>query len=191
MPVTSVFKRNNNQIPDDFMQRLLQNGQVSWAIAHFSKKGMNMNSVVRNTLQNASLVRWMITIGLVAVVATLVGCGSTKVYTADKTVVYKDNVYNVSQVKVFSPKNEAILADKSTVNLKGMEKKAFEKLLEDNENSVFVRQTFMLDSDELVYQATSVTKWNDLSKMNKRFSSAQSDLTKFLGDKKKTQLKLK
>lgn len=129
-------------------------------------------------------------VALVLIAASLVGCGSTKVYTADKTMVYKDSVYNVSNVKVFTVKNEAVLADKSTVDLKGMDKKGFNALL-DKEQSVFVSQGFMLDQDELVYQATNVDSWSDLNKMNNRFSSAHKDLTKFLGDKKKTQLKLK
>lgn len=136
-------------------------------------------------------IRYLGLAGMLMLAVSLSGCGSTKVYTADKTVVYKDNVYNVSNVKIFSPSNEAVLADKSTVNLKGMEKKAFEKLLEDNNDSVFVRQSFNLDSDEMVYQAGTVAKWSDFDKMNKRFGSAQKDLTKFLGDKKETQLKLK
>ncbi len=130
------------------------------------------------------------TVALLLIAASLVGCGSTKVYTADKTVVYKDSVYNVSNVKVFTVKNEAVLADKSTVDLKGMDKKGFNALL-DKEKSVFVSQGFMLDQDELVYQAKTVDSWSDLNKMNNRFSSAHKDLTKFLGDKKKTQLKLK
>jgi hypothetical protein len=61
----------------------------------------------------------------------------------------------------------------------------------DNNHSVSIRQSIMLDSDEMVYQAGTVSEWSDFDKMNKRFSSAQKDLTKFLGDKKKTQLKLK
>lgn len=138
-----------------------------------------------------AIIRYLGLAGMLMLAVGLSGCGSTKVYTADKTVVYKDNVYNVSNVKIFSPSNEAVLADKSTVNLKGMEKKAFEKLLADNSNSVFVRQSFMLDDDEMAYQAGTVAKWSDFDKMNKRFSSAQKDLTKFLADKKKTQLKLK
>jgi hypothetical protein len=137
-----------------------------------------------------SFTQAFMTVALVLIAASLVGCGSTKVYTADKTVVYKDSVYNVSNVKVFTVKNEAVLADKSTVDLKGMDKKGFNTLL-DKEKSVFVSQGFMLDQDELVYQAGNVDSWSDLNKMNKRFSSAHNDLTKFLGDKKKTQLKLK
>jgi len=147
-----------------------------------------------NTTANFSdypkAIRWLATLGLVILAASLTACGGTKVYTADKTVVYKDAIYNVSNVRIFKPVNQAVMADKSTVELKGMDKKAFNALL-DKEKSVFVRQGFMLDQDELVYQATTVDSWSDFNKMNKRFSSAGSTLTKFLGDKKKTQLKLK
>ena len=89
------------------------------------------------------------TAAMLLIAASLVVCGSTKVYTADKTVVYKDSVYNVSNVKVFTAKNEAVLADKSTVNLKGMDKKDFNALL-DKEKLVFVRQGFQQDDNELV-----------------------------------------
>jgi hypothetical protein len=153
-------------------------------------EGIQMNYVTGNFSNYPRAIRWMATLGLVVLAASLTACGSTKVYTADKTVVYRDAIYNVSHVKVFKPTNEAVLADKSTVELRGMDKKGFNALL-DKEKSVFVRQAFMLDQDELVYQATNVDSWNDFNKMNKRFNSASSDLTKFLADKKKTQLKLK
>jgi hypothetical protein len=153
-------------------------------------KGTQMSDTTANFSDYPKAIRWLATLGLVILAASLAACGSTKVYTADKTVVYKDAVYNVSNVRIFKPINQAVLADKSTVELKGMDKKAFNALL-DKEKSVFVRQGFLLDQDELVYQATNVDSWNDFNKMNKRFSSAGSSLTKFLGDKKKTQLKLK
>jgi hypothetical protein len=149
-----------------------------------------MVSISKKSACKWSFTQALMTVFLVLIAASLVGCGSTKVYTADKTVVYKDSVYNVSNVKIFTVKNEAVLADKSTVDLKGMDKKGFNALL-DKEKPVFVSQGFMLDQDELVYQASNVKSWSDLNKMNKRFSSAHKDLTKFLGDKKKTQLKLK
>jgi hypothetical protein len=149
-----------------------------------------MTAANRKLLQDMSAVRWLMVLSLVLLAAMLTACGSTKVYTADKTVVYKGTVFNVSNVKMFSPKNEAVLADKSTVDLKSMDKKSFNALL-DKEKPVFVRQGFMLDSDEMIYQATNVSSWSDLDKMNKRFVSAQNSLTKFLADKKKTQLKLK
>jgi hypothetical protein len=149
-----------------------------------------MSKLSTNFSTQTSVVRWLTTLGLIILAASLTACGSTKVYTADKTVVYKDSVYNVSNVKVFTAKNEAVLADKSTVDLKGMDKKSFEALL-DKEKSVFVRQGFQLDDNELVYQATTVDSWSDYNKMANRLESAQKDLTKFLGDKKQTQLKLK
>lgn len=149
-----------------------------------------MSDKTRNFSIYPRAMRWMATLGLVILAASLTACGSTKVYTADKTMVYKDAIYNVSNVRIFKPTNQAILADKSTVELRGMDKREFNALL-DKEKSVFVRQGFMLDQDELVYQATNVDSWSDFNKMNKRFNSANSDLTKFLADKKKTQLKLK
>ncbi len=149
-----------------------------------------MNSTSGKSVFKMPSSQWLMSVALVLIAASLVGCGSTKVYTADKTVVYKDSVYNVSNVKVFTVKNEAVLADKSAVSLKGMDKKGFTALL-DKEKQVFVRQGFQLDSDELLYQAANVDSWSAYSKMTSRLESAQKNLTKFLGDKKKTQLKLK
>lgn len=149
-----------------------------------------MYPVTQTVFQPASWFRGLCHLAMLVVVASLVGCGGTKVYTADKTIVYRDIVYNVSNVRIFAPKSEAVLADGATVNLKDMDREGFEQLLADNNSPVFVRQSFMLDSDEMVYQATTVTGWKDFNSMNKRFSKALKKLTKFLADKKKTQLKL-
>ena len=105
-------------------------------------------------------------------------------------MVYRGSVYNVSNVVVFTTRNEAVSADKQVTDLRGFDKKQFNQLL-DQEQSVFVRQVFMLDDREVVYQAQDVDSWSDFNKMNKRFESAAKDFTKFLADKKKTQLKLK
>lgn len=118
------------------------------------------------------------------------GCGSTKVYTADKTIVYQESVYNVSNVKVFTRKSLAVLADQSTVDLANVDEDGFMLLLA-RSPSISIRQGFMLDDIELVYQHASVSNWKEFNKLNKRFRSASKDLNKFLADSKKTQLKLK
>jgi hypothetical protein len=38
---------------------------------------------------------------------------------------------------------------------------------------------------------TKVDSYNDYSRLNSRYDKAMKDLTKFMADKKKTQLKLK
>lgn len=127
---------------------------------------------------------------LAVLTLSLAGCGGTEVYTADKTMVYRDSIYNVSNVRVFTARNEAVIGDQQTVDLKGYDKSQFNALLAQNP-SVFVRQVFMLDDIEMVYQAQSVASWKDYDRMNNRFEGATKDLTRFLADKNDTQLKLK
>jgi hypothetical protein len=43
----------------------------------------------------------------------------------------------------------------------------------------------------MVYQRKKISKYSEYSSMLKRFERANSDINKFLADKKKTQLKLK
>ncbi|KAA9134007.1 hypothetical protein F3N42_00185 [Marinihelvus fidelis] len=129
---------------------------------------------------------------LVAVLlaASLHGCGSTKVYSANKTVVYRDNIYNVSDVKLFSHTSEAVFPGDSNVDLDNIEKRAFESLLEDHNDEVFVRQSFTFDDQAVVYQAQNVDSWSDFERMNRRFDDALEDLREFLADEKETQLEL-
>lgn len=137
------------------------------------------------------LLRRSLAVTALALLAlSLAGCGSTKVYTADKTVVYQESVYNVSNVKVFTRKNVAVLADGSTASLANIDEDGFNRLLAGN-SAVAVQQGFLLDDIELVYQQASVTTWKEFHKLNKRFMSASKDLNKFLANSKKTQLKLK
>ena len=121
----------------------------------------------------------------------LVACGGTKVYTVDKTVVHNQTIYNVSNVFVFSTRNQAVLSGDELVDLGGMDKRQFNSFLEANGGEVFVRQVFVFDDRDLVYQAQKVPSWKEFNKMNKRYESAAKKLRKFLGDKKETQLELK
>jgi len=76
----------------------------------------------------------------------LAGCGSTKVYNNDKTVVYNGAIYNLSTVKQINSKSMGKLSDSNTVDLKGVTKKEFEAYLEEY-NSVYVRMFFDLPFD--------------------------------------------
>jgi hypothetical protein len=120
----------------------------------------------------------------------LSACGSTKVYTADKTVVYQQSVYNLANVKVITRKSTAVLADQSVIDLANMDEEGLVPLLAISP-SIDVRQVFLLDDIELVYQQTSVTSWKEFRKLDKRFRGASKDLNKFLANSKKTQLNLK
>ncbi len=144
-------------------------------------------------LRNPGVLRNRHRLGVVAMLAlalSLGGCGSTKVYTADKTVVYQESVYNVSNVKVFTRKNVAIQPDGSTVNLANLDEPGFNQLLGGG-SAVAVQQGFLLDDIEVLYQQADVSSWKEFKKLNKRFMSASKDLNKFLANSKKTQLKLK
>ena len=120
----------------------------------------------------------------------LAGCGSTKVYNNDKTVVYNGAVYNMSAVKQINAKSMGKLSDDNTVNLKGVTKKEFEAYLKEYD-SVYVRMFFDLDGQEMLYRASSVDKWKDYQSMQKSFENAGKQITSLLADKKKMQLKLR
>ena len=88
--------------------------------------------------------------GLLALLASLVltGCGGTKVYDTTKTIVYRDSIYQVTDVQQIKRSITGIKSDDSTVNMTNMERRQIEDLL-DAEDSVFVRMKFDLDGQEL------------------------------------------
>jgi hypothetical protein len=119
----------------------------------------------------------------------LSGCGSTKVYTADKSIVYGGDIYNLGNVQRVGSRAEATLPDKSVVNVMGMDKSEINDLLD--EHSSFLLTTMIdLDSQQMVYQSTAIDSYSDYSKSMKDFDKALNKITKFMADKKKTQLKL-
>ena len=120
----------------------------------------------------------------------LVGCGSTKVYNNDKTVVYNGAVYNMSAVKQINAKSMGKLSDDNTVSLKGVTKKEFEAYLKEYD-SVYVRMFFDLDDQEMLYRASSVDSWKKYQNMQKSFETAGKQITSLMADKKKMQLKLR
>lgn len=121
---------------------------------------------------------------------SLVGCGSTKVYTADKTIVYNGTIYNLGNVQRVTSRMEGKLPNGGTVNMRTLDKKGVEKLLKDNDEIV-VTSAVELDGQDLIYQRGKVSKYSQYSSMKKKFDRALNDITKFMADKKKTQLKLK
>ena len=134
--------------------------------------------------------RTLVLIASIVTILLLTSCGSTKVYNNDKSIVYRDSIYNVSKVRQINSTITGKLADDSTVSLKGANKKKIQSLLKEND-SVYVRMAFQLDDQEMLYRAKSVDSWNDYSRMQKDFEKAGKQITSLLGDKKKMQLKLK
>ena len=136
-------------------------------------------------------LRFARTLLLALTIAALVtACGGTKVYDSTKTIVYKGNIYQVTNVAQISTKIEGVKADKSRVNLKNMDKDGISDLIK-AEDELFVRMAFQLDEQELVYVATDVDSYRDYSRLESRFESAGKDIAKLMAAKKTEQLKLK
>ena len=144
---------------------------------------MSTSNSIRKLGRTLTVVASIMTILLVT------ACGSTKVYNNDKTVVYRDAVYNISKVKQINSKISGKLADDTSVNLAGVERKQIEAYLD--QGPMYVRMAFGLDEQEMLYRASSVTKWSEYSSMLKSFNNASKQITSLMGDKKKMQLKLK
>jgi hypothetical protein len=127
---------------------------------------------------------------LAVCVLSLAGCGSTKVYTADKTMTYRGDLYNMSNVQRISPTIEGELPNGDLRNMKGMDKKAVEALL-DEASPIMVSMIVEMDSQQMVYRRGSVSKYSEYSSMFKSLESAMNKVNKFMANKKSTQLKLK
>jgi regulatory protein YycH of two-component signal transduction system YycFG len=129
------------------------------------------------------------TIVIVALIVT-VGCGSTKVYNTDKTVIYKGSMYNISNVTHFSSRIEAKTSAGDTVNLAGYDKSRFEALVA-KEGTAMVQSLIIMDDQTIVYQSATLTKYSQFDKMRKSLASAMDQIANFMKKKKTTQLNLK
>ena len=126
---------------------------------------------------------------LLMMVFVVSACGGTKVYDSSKTIVYKGSIYQVTDVKQIASKIEAVKADKSTVNMKNMNKQQATDLINANE-PLMVRMSFQMDEQELVYVATTVNSYREYDKLLGRFENAGKDIAKLMAEKKTDQLKL-
>ena len=125
----------------------------------------------------------------IMILLLLAGCGGTKVYNNDKTIVYRGTIYNVSNVKQISSKSTGRFSDDTTVNLISADRKQFESYVKEN-GPIYVRQSFDLDGQEMLYQATTVKKGSQYQKMQRNFEKAGKQIMSLLSDKKKMQLEL-
>lgn len=142
----------------------------------------NIGSHVRTRILTAAL---LVLFG--AGLAT--GCGSTKVYTPEKTVEYQGSIYNVSGVRQLSTRMEAVSATGEKIDLQGYDRKQFDALVKDK-GPLTVRSIISLDDTQMVYQQEQIKKGGDFSDMQDDLQDAYKDLTRFMADAKKTQLKL-
>lgn len=122
--------------------------------------------------------------------ALLIACGGTKVYNVDKTIIYRDALYNMSTVRQVSGREEAKPQNGDMVQIRNKDKKELEKFFKENPDTM-VTMIFDLDDQEMIYLRMQVKNYSEYSRLKKRFDSALKDITKFMGDKKATQLKLK
>jgi hypothetical protein len=150
-----------------------------------------MNKALPMKPSSAMLQFRHVVVFLLAVcVLSLAGCGSTKVYTADKTMTYRGDLYNMSNVQRVSPAVEGKLPNGETRNMKGMDRKAVEALL-DEAKPITVSMIVEMDSQKMVYRRGEVNKYSEYSSMYKSFESAMGRINKFMANKKSTQLKLR
>ena len=130
-------------------------------------------------------------LAITTVIALLAGCGGTTVYDSSKTIVYKDNIYNVTDTKKTTTTNRATKSDNSTVNLRDISKKNFENLVEENGGEIYVRMSFWFDGEEMIYRAQNVEKWREYEAMESDFERAKKKVAKLMAEKKTAQLDLK
>jgi hypothetical protein len=139
---------------------------------------------------NLTLLRRAGTVALAFCLALMAACGSTKVYTADKTVIYRDSIYNISNVQRITSNKVAVTPGGEEVKLTNMDTKALKDFFKENPGST-VSMYMEMDNQELTYVRTKVDSYNEYSRLSSRYDKALKSLTKFMADKKKTQLKLK
>lgn len=119
----------------------------------------------------------------------LTGCGSTKVYNPDKTVEYQGSIYNVSEVKQLSTRMEGVPAAGDAIDLRGYDRKRFDALIKDA-GPLTVRTIIALDDKDVIYEQKKIEKGRDFERMQESLQDAYKNLTRFMADGKKTQLKL-
>jgi len=135
--------------------------------------------------------KYLVALLMVVCVVSISGCiSTTKVSTAGKSVVYKGDLYNVSNIQKISSRVEGLTPEGDVINMKGMDKRDAGDLL-DEHSSLIVSTVFEMDSQELVYQRSKVTKSSEFSRMLSNFERASNSINKFMANKKSTQLKLK
>ena len=124
-------------------------------------------------------------------VLLLAGCmGGATVYNNDKTVVYNGATYKLGNVKQIKSKISGKLSDTNSVDLLNADEKQIEAYLKEYK-TIYVRMAFDFDDQEMLYRASSVSKWSDYSKMKNSFDDAGKQINALMADKKKLQVKLK
>lgn len=135
-------------------------------------------------------IKYIAVLLLLTGIMALPGCGSTKIYNLDKTMVYRGSLFNLSNVQQLVSRMEGTLPNGDKVNLKQMDEKEINQLL-DEHSSMVVTTYVQMDNRNMVYQTSRVDRYSDVAKMIKRQDKAMGKIQKFMANKKATQLKLK
>jgi hypothetical protein len=117
------------------------------------------------------------------------GCGSTKVSTAQKSIAYKDRIYNISLVREVRGVREVILPGGETRNLNSLGDRARRDLF-DEYDEFRVRMRVLFDDTELMYFDRSVRNRRDLNALERRFDGAMEEIRRFMANRRQTQLEL-
>ncbi|MEM9302753.1 MAG: hypothetical protein AAGE01_11610 [Pseudomonadota bacterium] len=134
-----------------------------------------------------SRIAQLAVIGMVALL--MQACGS-KSYSTDKTIVYKNSIYNVSQVRQLSSNGVATMPGGGTKDIMSIERREFNDLVEQN-GPLAVSLVFNLDDQQIVYREGTVEKYNTFRDIKRSWERAREDIQDFLADRKDTQLELK
>ena len=131
------------------------------------------------------------TLLLLASIIALPGCISkTKVYTADKSLVYGNSTYNLANVQRLGTRIEGSVAGGEKIRMDQMGKSEVNELLTEH-TSIQVTTSIEMDNKGFNYQNVKVKSYSDFSKAKKNLDSAMGKINKFMANKKSTQLKLK
>ena len=149
-----------------------------------------MFHLTTSTKEHSGLNRTLLLIVSIMAILLLASCGSTKVYNNDKTLVYNGAVYNLSKVTQINTKITGKLSDTRTESLKNADRKQVEAYLKEFK-TIYVRMAFEFDEKEMLYRASSVSKWSAYSSMLKSYEKTGKEITSLMANKKKMQLKLK
>jgi len=132
------------------------------------------------------------TSGIVVAIAVLVlaACGSTKVYTAEKTMTYKGSLYTLTGVSKISSRVDGKTSEGETLDLRSVNKAQFKALVEKH-GALDVTTVIDIGEEEIDVENSRVEKYSDLEKMTKKMNSNMKKISDFMAHKKDTQLNLK
>lgn len=132
----------------------------------------------------------IVAIGVLVAIIVLTACGSTKVLTAEKTMIYNGSLYNLAGVSKMAASLEGKTADGETLDLSKVGKSQFNALF-DKHGALDVTAAMNIGEESLPVETAKVSKYSDFEKIKKNLNKKMEKIAKFMADGKKTQLELK